>query len=579
MHPGRLPLLPYLSTLLILCLILGSRGAAAATLARVHALVVGIGDYHFPDESGADLEFSVNDALAFAEFLQSPAGGAVQPRDLRLRTDSDATASTLAKDLNWVFKKSRDGDVVKIFFSGQAQLWGDEPVLLTGDSRPGSDSRPESTLSLGLLGQLAAKTRAQRVELYLDLARATPAPPARSPQHREKLMRSLQSLDQSLPALFLFVSTRHQQQSLEERSFGAADASPPWPGGGHGAFTFALLRAMSGEADANSDGAVNLAELCMFLPQAVSLLTGGAQEPYHSQNFPADALVGSRGEGWNPGLFDAIVPQPEPLPFSREERSALLKEYGQHMLWIPGGSFQMGTSDGEADEQPVHHVTLSGFWLGENELSQGLFQAVMGRNPSTPQDPAMPMNWVSWFDAVAFCNALSELEHLQPAYEVDGQRVELVEGADGYRLPTEAQWEYAALADQDLRFAGIDGTEGLCEFGNVRDAIFCRSSSQQDCPVTCRDGYFRLAPTASFKPNSWGLFDMTGNVSEWVWDWFAPYVPVDASDPSGPARGVLRCFRGGSWGSPPGGLRLRNRNATDPGDKNDTMGFRLARSP
>ncbi|MBM4292155.1 MAG: formylglycine-generating enzyme family protein, partial [Deltaproteobacteria bacterium] len=168
------------------------------------------------------------------------------------------------------------------------------------------------------------------------------------------------------------------------------------------------------------------------------------------------------------------------------------------MSYCPPGEFWMGSQDGVGDdrERPRHRVKLSrGFWMGQTQVTQALWEKVMGSNPSHFKGATLPVEQISWFDAVRFCNALSGLENLQPVYGIgtgDQPTVSLDSTASGYRLPTEAQWEYAAKAGTELKFAGSD----------TLDAVAWHTGNAGG----------KTHPVGEKTANAWGLHDMSGNV-------------------------------------------------------------------
>ncbi len=170
------------------------------------------------------------------------------------------------------------------------------------------------------------------------------------------------------------------------------------------------------------------------------------------------------------------------------------------------------------------------------------------------------MENISWDDVVSFCNKLSKLEGLQPAYTLSGGSVTYNRGANGYRMPTEAEWEYAARAGTDLLYAGSN------TIGDV--AWYSGNSSSTTHPV------------ASKGANAWGLYDMSGNVWEWVHDWYdsAYYSSSPGSDPTGPTSGADRVGRGGGWDVTAGSARVANRAWFTPGGRNAYLGVRLVRT-
>ena len=244
--------------------------------------------------------------------------------------------------------------------------------------------------------------------------------------------------------------------------------------------------------------------------------------------------------------------------------SSVLSSHGYELIRIPSGEFQMGSPAGEAgrdDDERQHRVVLTrGFLLGRTEVTQSLYASVMGSNPSGHAGCAeCPVEKVSWLDAVEFCNRLSEREGLPPAYEVDGESVDWNPRSGGYRLPTEAEWEYAARAGERTLYSGSDDPESV---GWYRD-----NSGRKSHPV------------GELAANAWGLQDMSGNVWEWVWDAYAADYSSATEDPV--VEGVAtsgRVCRGGSWFNGPADLRVANRNWGSPGLRIVYLGFRLARS-
>jgi len=231
---------------------------------------------------------------------------------------------------------------------------------------------------------------------------------------------------------------------------------------------------------------------------------------------------------------------------------------------IKPGRFWMGSGEGDkkaySDEKPRHEVTLTrGFAMGVHPVTQGLYKAVTGKNPSKFRGGDRPVETVSWYDAVRFCNALSERCGLQPTYQIGPGKKPKVScdfAARGFRLPTEAEWEYAARAGQDFKYAGSN---------NLDEVAWYKDNSGNE-----------THPVGQKRPNAWGLYDMTGNVREWVWDWKGDYPNKSQKDPYGPDFGGNRVARGGSWGRPLARLcRAAYRNRHHPGSRNSNLGFRL----
>ena len=225
---------------------------------------------------------------------------------------------------------------------------------------------------------------------------------------------------------------------------------------------------------------------------------------------------------------------------------------------IAPGTFTMGSPMGEEghdDDETQHRVTITrGYCMKATEVTQGEWQAVMGSNPSkfTNCGANCPVEQVSWDDAVGYANALSRREGLPECYS--GSTFAGL-GCTGYRLPTEAEWEYAARA----------GTTGA-RYGNL-DSVAWYDQNARGTPH----------PVRQKQPNAWGLYDMLGNVWEWTGDWNDAY-PATVTDPTGPARGPSRVFRGGSWYNFARCARAAFRYYDSPGNRGNNLGFRLVRT-
>ncbi len=228
---------------------------------------------------------------------------------------------------------------------------------------------------------------------------------------------------------------------------------------------------------------------------------------------------------------------------------------------ISPGTFTMGASPGDSEayewESPTRSVTISrSFWLQATEVTQGEYQALMGNNPSkfTGCGASCPVEQVSWDDAVRYANARSSRENFTPCYDASGAFQGL--SCTGYRLPTEAEWEYAARA----------GTTGS-RYGSLGQIAWTDSNSNS-----------QTHPVRQLAPNAWGLYDMLGNVREWTHDWYGTYSGGAERDPTGPGSGSDRVIRGGCWGSGARDSRASGRGRNAPGARSFSLGFRLARS-
>jgi formylglycine-generating enzyme required for sulfatase activity len=238
------------------------------------------------------------------------------------------------------------------------------------------------------------------------------------------------------------------------------------------------------------------------------------------------------------------------------------------MVAIPGGWFEMGSGfEGQTDE-PVHRVYVSPFYMDQSVVTQEHFEKVLRRNPSRWKDRKGPVEQIRWKDAAEYCNARSRLEGLTPCYDPATWRCDF--SANGYRLPTEAEWEYGCRA----------GTRTEYFFGNSPGRLGQYAWFKENC-TRCPQ------PVGSREPNPWGLYDMYGNVWQWCNDFYKEdyYLAGPEKDPRGPETGQTRVLRGGCWNSRASACRSAYRNSEDPGytdvcfgrDVSGQVGFRCAR--
>ena len=264
------------------------------------------------------------------------------------------------------------------------------------------------------------------------------------------------------------------------------------------------------------------------------------------------------------------------------------------MVYVEGGTFLMGCDDSRDNvdggcstyERPAHKVSLRSFYIGKYELTQGEWIAVMGMgsNPSSFSGCGnnCPVESVSWYDIIVFCNKLSLQNNRTPVYKINGNSDPLLWGpvptqspnatwdgvqmdliANGYRLPTDAEWEYAARGGQSSLDYPYPGSNNAGEVG-----------WNGDNPNFMGKTY----PRGQLKPNELGIYDMSGNVWEWCWDWFDTYGSSEQCNPVGSSGGSNHVIRGGCWINPRRNCRSANRYYYEPGYHNDGLGLRLASS-
>jgi formylglycine-generating enzyme required for sulfatase activity len=285
------------------------------------------------------------------------------------------------------------------------------------------------------------------------------------------------------------------------------------------------------------------------------------------------------------------------------------------MVLIPSGTFTMGSPAGESgrsSNETPHQVTITkSFYMSKYPVTQGLYQAVLDYNHSYfthakgraagQDDTKLPVENVCWYEAIVFCNVLSMMEGLAPVYSINGSTnptnwsellgvssiqelftweeeekwatpavlsaaakadaALMVEGANGYRLPTEAEWEYACRAGTATAFNWGTDTAGA-------DKANYDASNLE-----------KTTEAGKYAPNAWGLYDMHGNVAELCWDWYGSLTDTAATDPAGPASGTRRVYRGGSYSFDSSGIRSGWRSSIEPGNRYINLGFRVVRIP
>jgi formylglycine-generating enzyme required for sulfatase activity len=324
---------------------------------------------------------------------------------------------------------------------------------------------------------------------------------------------------------------------------------------------------------------LTITEVMMRVRQEVYRKTGGSQMPgEYSQLFEQIYLAGAPGRTTPaPPVSGRQEPTTRPAP-------GQVNSVGMTFITVEGGSFQMGSpSGGSNDERPVRRVTLSSFQMAATEVTQSQYEWIMRNNPSDSDNgigPDNPVNKVSWYDAIVYANRLSMAEGLTPVYSIGGSTDPARWGAvptsgnatwnsatmntraNGYRLPTEAEWEYAARG------------------GNrSRGYTYAGSNSLDDVAWHNGNSGGRTKPVGTKAPNELGLYDMSGNILEWCWDWHGNYPGSAQTDPSGPSSGMNRVLRGSGYAGPARFSRSAYRYSNFfPQNRSSVNGFRLVRA-
>jgi formylglycine-generating enzyme required for sulfatase activity len=290
-----------------------------------------------------------------------------------------------------------------------------------------------------------------------------------------------------------------------------------------------------------SSGAATV-NLCKIIQRATHF---NPEERYPTAHELLDAFMVAKGKAYSP----------------RRKRKSFFKI---EFCRIPKGSFSMGSIEIADEDQsiPMLHKNIKisrSFLLSKTAVTEEMWSKVWGE--AIGKEPKLPKEKVSWYDAISFCNAISDAFDLSPCYTISSKGIVWDRAKNGFRLPTEAEWEYACRG----------GTSSLFYFGN-------RESDLDRCgwyEKNCEKGPM---PVGMKEENKFGLYDMLGNVWEWCWDWFSSLDTQDEIDPIGPLEGTQKVLRGGSWRRSSKFCTCINRYDGDPENKGRSLGFRLARS-
>ena len=299
------------------------------------------------------------------------------------------------------------------------------------------------------------------------------------------------------------------------------------------------IKALEGEADRNGDGHVTGSELGRFLQEKVTAWSRGAQTPVYGKIFDSRLDKGDF-------IFPLAPPVQPPVtfPLPPELPPTLVNNLGMKFVLIPAGEFTQGSEESAA-VRPPHRVTISQpFYLGKYEVTQGEWLAVTGKNPSHFSEYAnLPAENVSWNEVQEFI-----------------LRLNLREGTNRYRLPTEAEWEHAARASATTAYSFGNDSKLLDEYA------WYEGNAGKNTHIVGR-----------LKPNAWGLYDMQGNVWEWCQDWYGDYPKKAVTDPQGASQGAFRVYRGCGWHRGVSTLycHLASRHGGRPGFRHPALGFRL----
>ncbi len=530
-------------------------GFAGTVQADQYLFLVGVKDYSQTGEL-TDLKFAEDDVHTLAK-LFSDMG--VPGTNIVLMTQRVAATKArfsprselIRKELDLILNLLRPEDSIIVGFSGHGlQFKGDDnnyycPI----DAKPDTDHK-DTLVSLTEVYRKLEKCRANTKLLLVDACRNDPlsstAKAARRIQIEPVFSRPAPVFNGGTVAIF---SCSESEQSFEHPDLKS------------GLFFYFVNRALAGEADTDKDNVIDLPELENFTIKNVQRWAqsalGKSQTP-ESRGTRRGAMQLVRLDRKKvlklpPVNMSSMDRKPtNPIPDLKTTESMITNSIGMKLALIPNGTFIMGSpesEEGRMSKETQHSVTISkDYYLGVYEVTQAQYLRIMGTNPSNTQGLNNPVEKVPWADAVAFCWKLSELPEEKAAGRV-------------YRLPTEAEWEYACRAGSTTRFGFGDSDSQLGSY-----AWFDGNSNRTTHPVGGK------------LPNAWGLYDMHGNVYEWCSDWFGEYPTSSVTDPVGSPRGAGRVLRGGSCLNGAADFRSADRRSHQTSSFRYDYGFRVALS-
>ncbi|WP_406695166.1 SUMF1/EgtB/PvdO family nonheme iron enzyme [Singulisphaera sp. Ch08] len=540
---------------------IGRRGFADEPPQKV-ALLVGVNEYRSRKFAERPLSFAERDVKDLAAELKR------QGFEVHLLTGSDATKSKIDEALKVVLKGRAATDLVFLGFSGH----GVQMPLLDGQGKLVKDARGADRNDAffcpvdAVLGDgstmISFNSLFDRLDtqgginlVLVDACRSTPPDPDKG---AARALSGDELIGRIPRNSVIFFSCAAGQEALETAK----------AGGGHGVFFYHVIEALRGGRAAAPDSTeVSWDDLVRFVRAEVNLR---AREWLPDRAARAD--LRTPGKLQTPHILSNLVDNPVLARITRNSPAprGFAESIGIKLKLIPAGTFQMGSSkeedkDAEINELPRHEVRIShAFYLGATEVTQGQYRAITGESPSKFEgSDDLPVEQVSWFDAVRFCNALSVKEGLPAFYRIVDQTVSVSDWrGPGYRLPTEAEWEYACRGRNPARYSFGDDAADLGEYAWHLD-----NSGGKTHPVGQKRG------------NAFGLHDMHGNVWEWCWDVYDAeyYRQSPGTDPSGPLQVRFRVNRGGGWFNSPHVARSAHRNWGSPVIWGFVMGFRVAR--
>ncbi|MEM7600147.1 MAG: SUMF1/EgtB/PvdO family nonheme iron enzyme [Verrucomicrobiota bacterium] len=498
-----------------------------------HALVIGNSNY----QHSAPLRNPSSDARSIASVLEGS--------DFKVTLLLDGTYRQMKEGLLSFGKSLPQGSTSLLYFAGHGMRVGGESYLMPVDAKAESASTLEYeavTLELALAVLDRDGEGAGLKIVILDSCRNNPYGRTWSGTRAPGANTGMTAPARTPQGTVLCFATDPRQTAAD----GRGENSP---------YTTGLLKHLFTPG-------LDLDIALRRVGAEVQQLTDGRQNPWRNSNFNGDFAFRETGDDWGLPLPDQEATQTATpwSDFEGKKAGESRRIAGIDFVWCPPGQFLMGShpaEEGRSDSEMQHRVDLtSGFWIATTECTQGDWERLGGNNPSNFRDSLNPVDTVSWELVSGWLLNMNQ-SFPQP-------------GGWTWRLPTEAEWEYACRA-------GAQSTYG---FGNDSNELYLYGNSAM-LPLrtfgeVSRDDRVqgRTAKVKSYAGNRWGIFDMHGNVAEWCLDWYVPHEIYDARDPTGPSAGILKVVKGGGWRSEAENCRSASRGDLAPGDRADAVGFR-----
>ncbi len=510
---------------------------------KSYALVIGIGDY----SSKSRLPYARNDAADMVTYLKSK--GYI----LKTLYDKEATKATIISSMQDLAKNVTKNDRVLIFFSGHGHTepFGDKDY---GYLVPYDGTNNSATyISMEELTGLADKMKNTRHLLFIIDA-----------CYAGLLQTKDDGLDINLPNYLKEITRRDARQILV--AGGKKQAVLAQGEGKNSYFTSYLIKALKNDlGDLNSDGFITLTELSAYLETSASnkfqTPTCGILPGHELGNF---VFTASKGIPPKPQVND---PYPSPT----------VQFKGSNAIFIKSGTFMMGSNNGDADEQPVHKMTVKGFYMDNTEVTNEEYNECVEAGKCTSafynDGTAFIRNGDTWKKGVV-PEEFRTPSH--PVVAVTWEQAKKYCEWKGNRLPTEAEWEYAARGGNTSDYFWGDDGNNCCRYANAADSTAKREYAFRDI-INCNDNHAGTAPVGELDTNWFGLHDMIGNVWEWCEDQYDLYTTDDKKPPQETRSNPYRVIRGGAWCDTKEQLRSANRRWTDAENRNIYLGFRCVR--